>query len=216
MRTHSAIAILLALAASAAPTAPTAPTAWAQAPAGTPADTEVREILPRADLSKAAPNPFQPGQALAPMARATIFVRDLDASLKLYRDILGLKPMFDNYWKGKGINAIMGTDGKELRATVLMAGESVMGNIGLYQLHNEKGAPPPARGTDTRTGDFAVVFPTNDIWGLTRKIEAAGYEIVSPPVTLIARPGMKQQPLEMMFRDPDGVLVNLVQAGVPE
>ncbi|MDX2222480.1 MAG: VOC family protein [Rhodospirillaceae bacterium] len=191
--------------------------ASAQAPAGTPADTEVREVQPRADVSKAAPNPFQPGQALAPMARATIFVRDLETSLKLYRDILGLKPMFDNYWKGKGINAIMGTEGLDLHATVLMAGTSVVGNIGLYQLHNEKSAPPPPpRGTDTRTGDVAVIFPTNDIWGLTRKIEAAGYEIISPPVTLITRPGMKQQPLEMMFRDADGVLVNLVQAGVPE
>jgi catechol 2,3-dioxygenase-like lactoylglutathione lyase family enzyme len=209
--------IVAALAALAAwSSAAWSPVAWAQAPAGTPADTEVREILPRAKLDNAAPNPVQPGQALAPMARATIFVRDLEASLKLYRDILGLKPMFDNHWKGKGINAIMGTEGKELRATVLMAGESVVGNIGLYQLSNEKGAPPPPRGTDTRTGDFAVIFPTNDIWGLTRKIEAAGYEIVSPPVTLLARPGMKQQPLEMMFRDPDGVLVNLVQAGVPE
>jgi catechol 2,3-dioxygenase-like lactoylglutathione lyase family enzyme len=160
---------------------------------------------------------FQPGQALAPMARATIFVRDIEVSLKLYRDILGLKPMFDNYWKGKGINDIMGTEGKELRATVLMAGDSIVGNIGIYQLYNEKGQPPPAaKGSDTRIGDVAVIFPTNDIWGLTKKIQAAGYEMISPPVTLLEQPGMKQQALEMMFRDADGVLVNLVQAGVPK
>ena len=60
-----------------------------------------------------------------------------------------------------------------------------------------------------------MIFPTNDIWGLTKKIKDAGYVIVSPPVALIERPGMKQQPLEMMFRDADGVLVNLVQAGIP-
>lgn len=185
---------------------------WAQ----TSADTEVNRLLPMAPVVARTPTVFQPGQALAPMARATIFVRNIDESLKLYRDILGLKPMFDNYWKGKGINKIQGTDGVELRATVLMAGESVVGNIGIYQLYKEEGAPPPpSQRTDTRIGDVAVIFPTNDIWGLTKKIQAAGYTIISPPVALIERPDMKQQPLEMMFRDADGVLVNLVQAGIP-
>ena len=184
--------------------------------AQSPADTEVKSLLPMTPMASRPPAVFQPGQALAPMARATIFVRDIETSLKLYRDILGLKPMFDNYWKGKGINKIMGTDGKELRATVLMAGDSVVGNIGIYQLYKESGRQPraPVQTADTRIGDVAVVFPTNDIWGLTKKIQAAGYVIISPPVTLIERPNMKQQPLEMMFRDADGVLVNLVQSGV--
>jgi len=125
---------------------------------------------------------FQEGMNVAPLARATIFVRDIDESLKLYRDILGLKPMFDNYWKGSGINAIMGTDGLELRATVLMAGASVQGNLGIYQLHNdETTTPTPQQKPDTRTGDFAIVFPTNDIYRLTAEIEAAGYPIVKPP-----------------------------------
>lgn len=191
-----------------------APSAWAQKVG----DTEVQMMLPDALPPEKRPPPvFQPGQSLAPMARATIFVRDIDRSLKLYRDILGLRPMFDNRWKGKGINAIQGTQDLELRAVVLMAGVSGEGNIGIYQLTGEKAkAPPPRRTPDTRTGDFAVVFPTRDIWGLTKKIQDAGYVIVSPPVTLIERPNMKQQALEMMFRDDDGVLVNLIQAGVPD
>ncbi len=185
--------------------------------AQTAVDTEVKSLIQMAPVAARMPPVFQPGQALAPMARATIFVRDIETSLKLYRDILGLKPMFDNYWKGKGINAIMGTDGKELRATVLMAGESVVGNIGIYQLYKEKGVrvPAPARSADTRTGDVAVVFPTNDIWTMTKRIQDAGYVIISPPVTLLRNPNMKQQALEMMFRDADGVLVNLIQPGVP-
>lgn len=158
---------------------------------------------------------FQEGMSIAPIARATIFVRDIEESLKLYRDILGLKPMFDNYWKGSGINAIMGTEGAELRATVLMAGSSVGGNIGIYQLYNvPDDAPPPRQTPDTRIGDFAIVWPTNDIYRLTAEIEAAGYPIVSPPVALIERDEYAVQPVEMMFRDADGVLVNLVQAGV--
>jgi catechol 2,3-dioxygenase-like lactoylglutathione lyase family enzyme len=190
--------------------------ASAKSSGGKPGPSEVKEALPPAPARGRAAT-FQEGQALAPMARATIFVRDIDTSLKLYRDILGLKPMFDNYWKGKGINDIQNTDNVELRAVVLMAGDSSVGNIGIYQLYNAKHRPPaPARNNDTRIGDVAVVFPTRDIWRLFNEIKSAGYVIISPPVTLIERPRMKQQPLEMMFRDPDGVLVNLVQAGVPE
>jgi len=173
--------------------------------------TALRERI----IPKAQPITFQEGMHIAPLARATIFVRNIDESLKLYADILGLRPMFDNYWKGRGINAIMGTHDTELRATVLMAGESVQGNLGIYQLYNEKFTQsPPVQSADTRTGDFAIVFPTNDIYRLTAEIEAAGHVIISPPVSLIERADYEVQPVEMMFRDPDGVLVNLVQAGV--
>lgn len=107
-------------------------------------ESKVINLMPNAPPVSRPPPLFQPGQSLAPMARATIFVRDIDESLKLYRDILGLKPMFDNRWSGQGINAIMGTKDKELRATVLMAGDSTVGNIGIYQLYNEKGHATPA------------------------------------------------------------------------
>ncbi|MDG2244146.1 MAG: VOC family protein [Rhodospirillaceae bacterium] len=177
-------------------------------------DSSVTPLIERV-VPTSNPTVFQEGMNVAPLARATIFVRDIEESLKLYRDILGLRPMFDNYWKGSGINAIMGTEGIELRATVLMAGESVSGNLGIYQLHNDETTPPRSQQTrDTRTGDFALVFPTNDIHRLTAEITAAGYPIVSPPVPLIIREEYEVQPVEMMFRDPDGVLVNLVQAGV--
>lgn len=190
------------------------PAAMAGEPQAIPS---VTSLMPAGSQTvPATPPSFQPGQRLAPMARATIFVRDIDASLALYRDILGLRPSFDNYWRGTAINRIMGTEGRELRAVVLMAGESTIGNIGIYQIYREPGPPPAAAaGRDTRIGDVAVVFPTNDIWNLTKRIEAAGYAIVSPPVVLVERPNMRQQGVEMMFRDADGVLVNLVQPGVP-
>jgi catechol 2,3-dioxygenase-like lactoylglutathione lyase family enzyme len=160
---------------------------------------------------------FPEGFVVSPIARATIFVRDLEESLKLYRDILGLKPWFDNYWKGSSINDIMGTKGLELRATVLRSGDAAVGNIGLYQLYKQAGeAPVPSQRTDTRIGDVAVVFHTTEIDRLTEEIIAAGYAILSPPVVLMPRADMAVQGREMMFRDRDGVLVNLVQSGVPK
>lgn len=161
--------------------------------------------------------PVQPGYKITPMNRATIFVRDQEASLKLYRDILGMKVWFNNHWDNDGINAIMNTKGLTLQAIALESGDSVFGRLGIYQLGKEaQKAPKPEQGTVTKTGDFAIVFSTNDIDALTAKIKAAGYPIISPPVVLKENPDMEVQGREMMFRDPDGVLVNLVQPGVPK
>ena len=179
--------------------------------------TEVVNLLPAGQQYRPVAFEFAEGFEVSPIARATIFVRDLEESLKLYRDILGLKPWFDNYWKGSTINRIMGTDGLELRATVLRSGETAFGNIGIYQLYGEQGAATqPSQHTDTRTGDVAVVFFTTEIDRLTKEIVSAGYPVVSPPVVLRHRDDMEEQGREMMFRDRDGVLVNLVQRGVPK
>ncbi len=51
--------------------------------AQTPTDTQVVDLVPRSTISQRVSPVFQEGQALAPMARATIFVRDVDESLKL-------------------------------------------------------------------------------------------------------------------------------------
>ena len=159
---------------------------------------------------------FADRQKLAPLARATIFVSDIDRSLRLYRDLLGLEVMFDHHWHGARINTILGRRGIELRAVVMMAGDSAVGNLGLYQLigpkPEDRERPVPTGGA--RTGDCALVFPTNDIEGLSLRIEGAGYAIVSPIMCLVERPEAVIQGAEMMFRDDDGILVNLVRAAV--
>ena len=41
------------------------------------------------------------GFIITPLMRSTHFVRDIDESLKLYRDILGLRVRFEQTFKGK-------------------------------------------------------------------------------------------------------------------
>jgi hypothetical protein len=123
----------------------------------------------------------------------------------------------DNYWKGVGINRIKNTEGLEQRAAIFMAGLSNSGNIGVYKLYNEKIAiPPPSRHARVRPGDVAIVLATKDIQKLYAAVKAEGYVIISPPVALVHDPALKQPQLEMLFRDPDGILVNLVQPGRAE
>ncbi|MDE0799601.1 MAG: VOC family protein [Rhodospirillaceae bacterium] len=157
------------------------------------------------------------GYSVSSMTRSTIFVRDLDESLKLYRDLLGLTIRVDTIVEGPRINEIMGTEDYSLKAVILQAGDSTIGNIGIYEIVGDDRAPvpPPSNRVDTVTGDFAVVFITDDIDGITEKVIAAGYLLVSPPMVLFPSPGADVQTREMMFRDYDGVLVNLIELGIP-
>jgi catechol 2,3-dioxygenase-like lactoylglutathione lyase family enzyme len=158
------------------------------------------------------------GFSVSSMTRATIFVRDLDQSLQLYRDLLGLKTRVDTVVEGDRINEIMGTEGYGLKAVILQSGESIIGNIGIYEIigDDRDTVPLPSDRVDTVTGDFAIVFITNDIDGLTEKVRAAGYPLISPPMVLFPREDAQVQTREMMFRDRDGVLVNLIELGVPK
>ena len=160
-------------------------------------------------------NPVPPGFILSPMARATIFVRDQDESLKLYRDILGLRVRTDREFDDVRFNQVLGTKGLKVKVKILQAGDVVYGNVGLFQLVGDERnqVPPPPAAMKSVTGDAAVVFNTSDIMGITAKLKAAGYTIISEPMVLFPSEQMAVQPLEMLFRDRDGILVNLIQAG---
>ena len=74
---------------------------------------------------------------------------------------------------------------------------------------------PPSVYANIVTGDVAVVFLTNDIDGITNQLRNAGYLLISPPMVLYAREDAQVQDREMLFRDRDGVLVNLIEFGNP-
>jgi catechol 2,3-dioxygenase-like lactoylglutathione lyase family enzyme len=171
---------------------------------GTPENTWVEQRMKRFE-SKAKAEPVHPGQRLAPMSRSTTFVRDRDASLKFYRDILGMTQLMSNYWRGVGINRIKNVKGLEQWAVILMAGDSANGNIGVYQLYGEKlDIPRPNIAPVPQIGDRGTTFFTKDIHGLHKKYRDAGFPIMTPPVRV-------GNHLEMMLRDPDGNIVTFFQ-----
>lgn len=160
-------------------------------------------------------NPVPPGFRLSPMARATIFVRDQQESLKLYRDILGLRVRTDREFPDERFNTVLGTRGATTRVKILQSGNVVYGNVGLFQLVGGDTSPAPAASASKRSnvGDVALVFNTSDIQGIAARVKAAGYPIIAMPMVLFPRDDMQVQALEMLFRDRDGVLVNLIQPG---
>jgi catechol 2,3-dioxygenase-like lactoylglutathione lyase family enzyme len=152
------------------------------------------------------------GERLTPMLRASVFVRDIDESLKLYRDILGLKPRIERLLEGDEVNAVLGTGGKSVRVAILQSGDTLLGNVGLFSFVGDT-SPPPKRRSEVRTGDTAFIFITTDIQGIYEQVRDAGYAIVSPPMVLFPDPDAAEQDLEMLFFDADGVGINLIQRG---
>ena len=173
---------------------------------GTWENTSVENRIPRYE-TKAEPEPVYPGHRVTPMSRTTTFGRDRDASLVFYRDILGMNQLMSNYWKGVGINRIKNVHGLEQWAVILMAGDSANGNIGVYQLYGEDlEIPSPNTAPMPQVGDRGLSLVTNDIDGLYRKYEAAGFQILTQPKLVVG--GSTK---EMMIRDPDGTIVTFVE-----
>jgi catechol 2,3-dioxygenase-like lactoylglutathione lyase family enzyme len=158
---------------------------------------------------------FPDGFILSPLMRSTHFVRDLDESLKLYQDILGLRPRVERTLEGERTDAILGTKDKPVRVSILQSGDLVYANVGLFQFVEDDSPPRPEPRTYAQTGDAAVVFLTSDIFGIYEKVKAAGYPIVSPPMILFPQEGSDTQSYEMLFFDHDGIGVNLIQRDVP-
>jgi catechol 2,3-dioxygenase-like lactoylglutathione lyase family enzyme len=158
---------------------------------------------------------FPDGFILSPLMRSTHFVRDLDESLKLYQDILGLRPRVERTLEGDRTDEVLGTKGKPVRVSILQSGDLVYANIGLFQFVEDDPPTRPEPRTYARTGDAAVVFLTGDIFGIYEKVKAAGYPIVSPPMILFPQEDSDTQSYEMLFFDHDGIGVNLIQRNVP-
>jgi catechol 2,3-dioxygenase-like lactoylglutathione lyase family enzyme len=159
-------------------------------------------------------NPIPEGFMLAPLSRATVFVRDQAESLKLYRDILGLRIRLALVAEDARFNQVLGLQGARVKVAILQSGEAVYGNVGLFEiLGGEDRVPPPVQAPYARTGEVGLVFPTNALDVLAEKVMAAGYTIIAPSMVLFPRLGAAEQDREMLFRDRDGVQVCLMQKG---
>ena len=83
------------------------------------------------------------------------------------------------------------------------------GMVGLFEVSNP--APPTftKRKDSVNVGEVCLVFYCDDVEGVHRKLVAGGHTVLCPPTHLQVTKD-KGQP-EMVFMDPDGILVNLIQ-----
>ena len=154
------------------------------------------------------------GMRISPITRATVFVRDIDESLKLYRDILGLKPRVETTLSSERVNELLGTTGEAIKVSILNAtGSDWTGDVGLLQYVGEQNQEPVVKAPRIATGDVALVFITEDILGVAEDVRAAGYTIIAGPSNPRGETGPDAS-YEFLFFDRDGIIVNLIQRDV--
>lgn len=155
---------------------------------------------------------------VGPLKRITLWVRDIEASLGLYRDALGLEVLEDKRVAGPQIARMVGLEQAELRIVHLGPAGSVQGWVGLYAIENT--APLPMRALPTpdgfpRYGQATLVFATGSLAALMPRLRALTTVrfITEPSEYVKTTPGDATPPgkySEVIFFDPDGVPVSLL------
>jgi catechol 2,3-dioxygenase-like lactoylglutathione lyase family enzyme len=141
------------------------------------------------------------------MIRATrhtgIVVRDLEKSLRFWRDVMGLAVAADFREQGRFIDTVQALSGVSLHMVKLCAPDGTM----IELLHDEAHpTAPPAANRLCDSGIRHVAFTVADLEASWRTLRKEGCEVLSEPVT---SPDGKAR---LFFaRDPEGNLMELVQ-----
>jgi catechol 2,3-dioxygenase-like lactoylglutathione lyase family enzyme len=142
---------------------------------------------------------------------SAIHARDVDASLRFYRDGLGLRVLMDHEFDGDW-RTLFGAPADRLRSVFL--GDPAAPDAGIVELVAFDGAGaadadvnrPEAR----RAGFFLLSFFV-DVDDTLARLTKLGFDA---PAGRIRVPGPEGDVEMATVRDPDGVLVELVGAGV--
>jgi catechol 2,3-dioxygenase-like lactoylglutathione lyase family enzyme len=142
--------------------------------------------------------------------RTTLLVRDIDKSLPLYRDALGLKVVYD-----QKIGGGKDKDGKvtppTVRLVLLRANDTFVGVLGLMQRLDDPN-PKPVENKRPMAGDVIVVINAKDLDERFAKIKAV------PGVTVKTAPERVEYPkagggvIPVLFSavyDPDGFFIEI-------
>ena len=146
--------------------------------------------------------------------RTTIIVRDMERSLRLYRDVIGLEVNYDTEVTTSGVALPAGEPGAKARLVLLNANDPWVGWVGLMEWIDPAipaGDYPRRMGP----GDVVIVMNTDDVEGRCAAAKAVPGVIFTAEPRLQTYPGRGGGPdIRVMgcnFFDPDGILVELNQ-----
>ena len=149
------------------------------------------------------------------LRRTTLVVRDIEKSLALYRDALGMTVEYDQELTSPGLAMRYGADGQNRsRLVLLKANDSFIGMLGLWQFldqtEKDTAEPDPA---DFTPGEIVLLFNSKTL-NVTFPAAAA-----APGVTTIGEPKERRYPspagdivvMVSMLTDNDGHTIELNQ-----
>lgn len=148
------------------------------------------------------------------LRRTTLIVRDMDTTLRFYRDALGLRVVYDEVIRTPREARDDASAERSLRLVFLQANDDFIGMIGLIQYYKPEKSVQPAPAPFS-IGSMVFVFNTSD---LERRFAAA---LRVPGVRVIEEPARTTYPgyggrgvipvVVSTLTDPDGYTVELNQ-----
>lgn len=147
--------------------------------------------------------------------RFTLFCRDLEASLRFYRDVLGLVVVEEKTLDGPMAGGLLQLPSCHMRIALLAADANAPVIVGLFEISQtplDAIAPPLGKPAH---GQSALVLSTDRFDELHRAVSAAGYRFLTPPLAYPKRTASARSPAglyrEMIVYDPDYVPVSILQ-----
>jgi catechol 2,3-dioxygenase-like lactoylglutathione lyase family enzyme len=145
------------------------------------------------------------------LRRTTLVVRDIERSLPLYRDGLGLKVIYDQLIGG-GPQPDGSTQPPTVRLVLLRANDDFIGVLGLMQRLNLEQAPPPPEFRRAGPGGLILVFNIQDLEQRFARIEATPFVTVAERPRRIDYPAAGGGSIPVLFSavwDADGNFIEL-------
>jgi catechol 2,3-dioxygenase-like lactoylglutathione lyase family enzyme len=143
--------------------------------------------------------------------RTTLLVRDIDKSLPLYRDALGLKVVYDQKIGG-GTDAATGKiTPPKTRLVLLRANDVFIGVLGLMQRLDDA-APAPAVNKRPMAGNIIMVINAKDLEERFEKIRKVPGIAVHTAPERVEYPGPNGTVIPVLFSavyDPDGFFIEI-------
>lgn len=147
--------------------------------------------------------------------RFTLFCRDLEASLRFYRDALGLVVVEEKTLEGPMAGGLLQLPACRMRIALLAAGADAPVILGLFEISQtslETLTPPLGK---PAYGQSALVLSCRRFDALHSALQAAGHRFLTPPLAYPKRTASARSPAglyrEMIVYDPDNVPVSILQ-----
>ena len=131
-----------------------------------------------------------------------ICVKDMEKSLAIYQEILGMEKVQDTHFEGEAIDRLLELDKVRFRIVHLKVGGDI---LELMQFERPPGGDKAAGHKMNDSGITHFCFEVQDTDAVYEKLTGAGLPFTCPPVTTPT--GRKVA----YFRDPDGILVEILQ-----
>jgi catechol 2,3-dioxygenase-like lactoylglutathione lyase family enzyme len=147
--------------------------------------------------------------------RTTLIVRDIEKSLMLYRDVMGLKVNYDTVVTMSGVALPAGPPGAKARLVLLNSNDPYIGWIGLMQWIQPRLRNPGPYPRRMGPGGVVIVTNTDDVAGkCAAAARVPGVTMTAPPREQVY-PGRNGAPpirvIGCNFFDPDGILIEMNQ-----